>query len=305
MRRVVRLPKENRVLKCPACEWSCRVVSSAMSSQCENCGTYLDLRNYRIVGANGDPIFTFGSVEFASTAQYRSWEVVADQIFVAGRVHSGLRAFTSIELQERGSVRGCQRAPLIRVAERADVVAVRIEADTLDVQGVLRADTIVLTGTLKVHPGAAVVAREIICGGLDVARGAALQGKLTTQLPAREADMLNCTSQYDTGARAAQSVLVAEVSEAQDASDSATEIPAAQTDPEMAGQPAAPAESSGPALSDMAATLPGAPGPRRKSAFLRREISPHRITSRSFFASRVGAATPSGATSSKSAGYLG
>jgi cytoskeletal protein CcmA (bactofilin family) len=182
-RRVVRLPKENRVFTCQTCAWPCRVVPSAISTQCENCGIYLDLRSYRIVGTNGDPLFTHGTIEFASTCAYRGMEVVADQIFVAGRVHARLRAFTSIELQEKGSVRGWQHAPLIRVADGASVVALNLEADVVEVFGTLQADTILARQKLKIHAGGAVVAREITCAGLEVARGAALQGQIHTLQP--------------------------------------------------------------------------------------------------------------------------
>ncbi|HSI83781.1 MAG: hypothetical protein ACAI35_16605 [Candidatus Methylacidiphilales bacterium] len=185
-RRLVRLPRENRVFTCQTCQWSCRAVPSAISTQCENCGIYLDLRSYRIVGTNGDPLFTYGSIEFASTCAYRAMEAVADQIFVAGRVHAGLRAFTSIELQEKGSVRGWQRAPLIRVVEGASVVALHLEADVVEVFGMLQADTVRARHKLKIHAGGVLVAREISCAGLEVARGAALKGQIYTLQPDAE-----------------------------------------------------------------------------------------------------------------------
>ena len=170
-------PKQ-RIAQCFECSSAHEVSSTATSSTCKACGTYIDLQDYKINSSFSRNIKTRGSVYLGSKGDLSSSKIICSEATLHGRMRGNLHCDGPVTIRAQGRLFGTIEAEAVVVEKGSDVHFSRpLKVASLEVHGVLTAHvmseshiTISKSGSLE---------GDVTATGFTVEKGGIYQGELT------------------------------------------------------------------------------------------------------------------------------
>lgn len=125
-----------REVRCFSCEASQQVSSSAESTQCPKCGSYIDLRDFKISGPFGRSIQTQGEVIITSKADVSSARILCGEALLEGKLRGQLLCTGSVHVAIQGKLLGTIEASRIVIDKKAQAEFSRpLRAQTVEING--------------------------------------------------------------------------------------------------------------------------------------------------------------------------
>ena len=142
-----------REIACLSCNHKQQVSSVAQSSLCPACGSYIDLRDFKIAGPFGRSIQTQGEVVVTAKGDLSSSRVVCREALIEGQVRGSLSCTGTVRIKTRGKITGSIEALLVVIEKRAAVEFVRpVKGHAIEINGKISA-RIVSDGLVTINKG--------------------------------------------------------------------------------------------------------------------------------------------------------
>lgn len=157
------------IAHCFECTGKREVPKGATSTICPQCGAYIDLQDYKIVGNFSRSIRTRGRVFITNKGDLNSNRVICDSAEIQGLMRGSLICSGEVKVRLKGKVSGAIEAKLVAIDRKSEVEFVRpIRAGTVDIEGIVSA-RIISEGTVIVRKDARLM-------GTVFARGFTVEG---------------------------------------------------------------------------------------------------------------------------------
>lgn len=149
-----------REVSCFSCAHKQQVSSSAQSSLCPQCGSYIDLRDFKIGGPFGRSIQTQGEVFINSKADVSSARIACHSAHLEGKMRGTLAATHEVFVKTKEKILGGIETKRLIIEKRCNTEFVRP----------IKAQSAVINGRLS--------ARLFCEGGVTINKGGMLEGTL-------------------------------------------------------------------------------------------------------------------------------
>jgi cytoskeletal protein CcmA (bactofilin family) len=166
-----------REVCCYSCAHKQHVSSAAQSTLCPQCGSYIDLRDFKIAGAFGRSIQTQGDVIILPKGDASSARIVCHSATVEGKLRGTLAATHEVILRTREKVLGGIETKRLVIEKRCDAEFVRpIRAQSVEVNGRLSA-RLYCDGTVMINKGGQLEG-TLYAKAITVEKGGIFSGEL-------------------------------------------------------------------------------------------------------------------------------
>jgi cytoskeletal protein CcmA (bactofilin family) len=102
-----------RLVSCFGCGHSLEVAAAAQSTLCRHCGGYVDLQDYRVTRTLAKNVRTKGRLVIEESGCLLNTDSIAGEVILRGRVLGRLTAERSLEIHNRGEIKGVFRTALL------------------------------------------------------------------------------------------------------------------------------------------------------------------------------------------------
>ena len=134
-RRLISRETEREVL-CFACQAPQVVSSAAESTQCPKCGSYIDLRDFKISGPFGRSIQTQGEVYIGPKGDATSQRILCGEARVEGKMRGQMICTGTIAVRVTGKLQGSMEGGTVVVEKKSDIEFVRpLKAKNVQIDG--------------------------------------------------------------------------------------------------------------------------------------------------------------------------
>lgn len=166
-----------RKVRCFSCGHRQEVSSSAQSSLCPSCGSYIDLRDLKIAGPFGRSIQTQGEIYITSKGELTSARAACGTAILEGKLRGTLICNGLVRVKTHGKILGGIETHELLIEKRCDAEFVRtLKAHSVEINGKVSA-RIVCETAVTINKGGylegAVYARSI-----SVEKGGVFSGEL-------------------------------------------------------------------------------------------------------------------------------
>ena len=139
------------IAHCFECTGKREIPKSATSTICPQCGAYIDIQDYRIVGNFSRSIRTRGKVIVTGKGDLSSNRVICDSAEIQGAMRGSLVCTGSVHIKIRGKITGSIQAKSVYIDKKCEAEFVRpIRAERVEIEGSISA-RIVSTGTVIIQ----------------------------------------------------------------------------------------------------------------------------------------------------------
>jgi cytoskeletal protein CcmA (bactofilin family)/predicted RNA-binding Zn-ribbon protein involved in translation (DUF1610 family) len=166
-----------RDVTCFSCGHRQTVSGSAQSTLCPQCGSYIDLKDFKIDGPFGRSIQTQGDVVILTKGDCTGARIACASARLEGKLRGVLIATNEIHIRTKEKVIGAIETRNLIIEKRCDCEFVRpIKADSVEISGRISA-RVICDGQVKINKGGtlegALVAKSIV-----VEKGGIFSGEL-------------------------------------------------------------------------------------------------------------------------------
>lgn len=164
-----------REVSCFSCDAKQQLSSAAESTSCPKCGSYIDLRDFKISGPFGRSIQTQGEVDITSKGDATSQRILCGGARIEGKMRGNMRCTGVVRIKLDGKLIGGVEAGSVVVEKKSNVeFAKPIHAKSVEISGKTVAEvfcdgkvTITKTGSLigVIHARAIVIDKGGIFSG--------------------------------------------------------------------------------------------------------------------------------------------
>jgi cytoskeletal protein CcmA (bactofilin family) len=166
-----------REVCCFSCATKQRVSTSAQSSQCPHCGSYIDLRDFKISGPFGRSIQTQGEVVVTSKGELTSAKVSCGHAIIEGKVRGNLSCTGTVSVKLHGKLLGSLDAHHLVIEKRADVEFLRpVKVHTAEIRGKVSARIMCEAGVMILKGGE--LDGVVYAKAINIERGGIFSGEL-------------------------------------------------------------------------------------------------------------------------------
>ena len=166
-----------RDIACLSCGHPQQVSSVAQSSLCPGCGSYIDLRPFRITGPYGRSIQTQGEVVITSKGDVSSARVVCRDAVIEGQVRGTFNCTGVVRVKTRGKILGTIDGRNVVIDKRADVEFVRaLKGHCIEINGKISA-RIVCESQLTINKGG-ILEGTVYAKAINIEKGGVFSGEL-------------------------------------------------------------------------------------------------------------------------------
>lgn len=166
-----------REVCCFSCGHKQNVSTSAQSTQCPQCGSYVDLRDFKISGPFGRSIQTQGEVIITSKGELTSAKASCGYALVEGKVRGNLSCTGTISVKVHGKLLGSVDAHHLVIEKRADVEFVRpVRVHTAEIRGKVSA-RIMCEASVTIYKGGELDG-VVHAKAINIERGGIFSGEL-------------------------------------------------------------------------------------------------------------------------------
>ena len=166
-----------RDIACLSCNHKQQVSSAAQSSLCPSCGSYIDLRDFKIAGPFGRSIQTQGEVVVTSKGDLSSSRVVCREALIEGQVRGTLNCTGVVRVKTRGKILGTIDSQNVVIDKKADVEFMRpLKGHAIEINGKVSA-RIVCDGMVTINKGG-ILEGTIYAKAINIETGGVFSGEL-------------------------------------------------------------------------------------------------------------------------------
>lgn len=145
--------EKERTIHCHSCGTKQVVSSSAQSSLCPSCASYLDLRDLKVAGPYARTIQTQGTVTVTSKGDLSSVRVACGEAWIEGKVRGRVVCSGECHIKLKGPMIGIIETNILIVDKKSEVEFTKpVRAKSVDIQGRATA-TIHCDGCVKIAKG--------------------------------------------------------------------------------------------------------------------------------------------------------
>lgn len=170
--------KKTRDISCFKCGAAQTISSSAKSSLCPHCSTYLDLTDFKIKTAYSRSIETQGMVYITSKGDVTSANIACGEAYVYGKLRGNLTCSGETHLKLKGKFNGSLDVNKLIIERRSEIEALRpIKARSVEVAGTI-------TGRFQVNGTLTITKKgrlegSVVAKGINIEKGGVFLGDLT------------------------------------------------------------------------------------------------------------------------------
>jgi cytoskeletal protein CcmA (bactofilin family)/predicted RNA-binding Zn-ribbon protein involved in translation (DUF1610 family) len=169
--------EKERTIHCHSCGHRQVVSSSAQSSLCPSCASYLDLRDLKVAGPYARTIQTQGTVTVTSKGDLASVRVACGEAWIEGKVRGKLVCSGDCHIKLKGPVLGTFEAAKLIVDKKAEVEFTKpVRGKAIEIAGRASA-TIHCDGCVTILKGG-MLDGVIYARSIDFEQGAFFTGAL-------------------------------------------------------------------------------------------------------------------------------
>ena len=166
-----------RDICCFSCGYRQHVSTSAQSSICPQCGSYIDLRDFKISGPFGRSIQTQGEVYLSDKGEITSSKVACGSAYLEGKLRGNLSCTGTVQVKVKGKLLGSLEAYRLEILKRSDVEFVRpIKAHSIEIHGKISARIMCETGVTITKGGS--LEGVVYAKAINIERGGIFSGEL-------------------------------------------------------------------------------------------------------------------------------
>lgn len=175
---------------CVSCGHRQQVSSLAQSTQCPGCGSYIDLKDFKIAGPFGRSIQTQGEVIITSKGDVSSAKIACGSALIEGKVRGNLSCTGIATVKMHGQVLGSIEAHQLIIEKRSDVEFVRpVKVHSVEIRGKISA-RILCESCVTIAKGGELEG-VVYAKAINVERGGIFSGELFIgQRELTQADLL-------------------------------------------------------------------------------------------------------------------
>jgi cytoskeletal protein CcmA (bactofilin family) len=139
------------IAHCFECTGKREIPKSARSTICPQCGAYIDIQDYRIVGNFSRSIRTRGNVIVTNKGDLSSNRVICDSAEIQGAMRGSLICSGNVHIKMKGKLTGSIQAKSVKIDKKCETEFVRpIRAERVEIEGTISA-RIISTGTVIIQ----------------------------------------------------------------------------------------------------------------------------------------------------------
>ena len=139
------------IAHCFECTGKREIPKSARSTICPQCGAYIDIQDYRIVGNFSRSIRTRGNVIVTNKGDLSSNRVICDSAEIQGAMRGSLICSGNVHIKMKGKLTGSIQAKSVKIDKKCEAEFVRpIRAERVEIEGTISA-RIISTGTVIIQ----------------------------------------------------------------------------------------------------------------------------------------------------------
>ncbi len=166
-----------RKIQCFSCAHPQEVSSSAQSSLCPNCGSYIDLRDIRIAGPFGRSIQTQGEVHITSRGDVSNARVACGTALIEGKLRGSLVCTGIARFKLKGTVAGAVDVNQLVIEKRSNAEFSRpVKARSVEINGRVSA-TLMCETCVTIHKGGSFEG-TIHARAMNIEKGGIFSGEL-------------------------------------------------------------------------------------------------------------------------------
>ncbi len=174
-----------RKVRCFSCSHRQEVSSSAQSSLCPNCGSYIDLRDLKIAGPFGRSIQTQGEIHVTSKGELTSAKAACGSAILEGKLRGSLICNGLVRVKMHGKIMGGIEAHELVIEKKSDVEFVRtLKAHSVEILGKVSA-RIVCETAVTIDKGG-YLEGTVYARSISVEKGGVFSGELFIGQPDAE-----------------------------------------------------------------------------------------------------------------------
>jgi cytoskeletal protein CcmA (bactofilin family)/predicted RNA-binding Zn-ribbon protein involved in translation (DUF1610 family) len=179
-----------RDVTCFSCQARQQVSREAQSTSCPQCGSYLDLRDFKISGPFGRSIQTQGDVIISPKGDVAGARIACGSAIVEGKVKGTIFCTGTVRVKLNGKYLGALETHLLIVEKKCDVEFVRpIKVHTAEINGRVSA-RIMCDGQVTINKGG-VLEGTVYAKSINVEKGGIFSGELFIgQIEPEQSDLL-------------------------------------------------------------------------------------------------------------------
>ncbi len=177
--------ESSRVVTCFSCRGTQEVSSDAQSSLCPHCGSYIDIRDFRIAGPFARSIQTQGLLHLTVKADVASHRILCGRARIEGRFRGRILCTGEAVIQVDGHYEGQIEAARLEVHKKANVEFHQpVHAQSFEICGRARA-TLVCEGRVVIQKKG-VLEGTVYARAITVEKGGIFSGSLVIGEPPPE-----------------------------------------------------------------------------------------------------------------------
>lgn len=166
-----------REVSCFSCNHKQTVTSAAQSTLCPQCGSYIDLRDFKIAGPFGRTIQTQGEVLILAKGDVSSARIACNSAYLEGKLRGTLIATHEVHVKTKEKILGAIETKKLIVEKRCDAEFLRpIKAQTAEINGRLSA-RLYCEGAVHVNKGGTLEG-TLYAKSITVEKGGIFSGEL-------------------------------------------------------------------------------------------------------------------------------
>ena len=166
-----------RDICCFSCGHRQQVSKSAQSSICPGCGSYIDLRDFKISGPFGRSIQTQGEVIVTSKGEITSSKIACGSAYIEGKLRGNLFCTGTVSVKMHGKLLGSLDTYNLDIVKRADVEFVRpVKVHSAESHGKVSARIMCETG-VTIYKGGCLEG-VVYAKAINIERGGIFSGEL-------------------------------------------------------------------------------------------------------------------------------
>ncbi len=166
-----------RDVACFSCAHKQTVSSAAQSTLCPQCGSYIDLRDFKIGGPFGRSIQTQGEVHVTSKGECSAAKVACNSAYIEGKLRGTLFATNEVRVRTREKILGTVETRHLIIEKKCDCEFVRpVKAQSVEINGRISA-RLFCDGQVKILKGG-VLEGTLHARSIVVEKGGIFSGEL-------------------------------------------------------------------------------------------------------------------------------
>jgi cytoskeletal protein CcmA (bactofilin family)/predicted RNA-binding Zn-ribbon protein involved in translation (DUF1610 family) len=166
------------IAHCFECTGKREVPRNATSTICPQCGAYIDLQDYRIIGNYSRSIRTRGSLIITSKGDLNSNRVICESAEIQGFMRGSLICSGDVHIKLKGKLSGSIEAKAVYIDRKCEAEFVRpIRAELVNIEGIISA-RIISTGKVVIQKTGRLTG-AVFGRGFSVEKGGEFFGELS------------------------------------------------------------------------------------------------------------------------------